>query len=700
MKDHALSFALSLAVGFGMLATGSAVAATAYTWIGPGGLGGDGSWQTATNWDPEGVPGTDPADTATIPALASGGRTITNMSPVTIATLTINQTNDTAGVTNRLELSANFECGAFVVPNSRYHRVQMVVNTGNSFTYSGTGRAVRWHGGGDIVKRGSDQWYIQHDDIMPFTGQWIIKEGAFVGYQFSRLSNTTRLIVEPGAAYRVVDVHASGIKNFTFEGTGISGKGALEFLASGTVGVPVTLAGDTAVGVSNATHTGTIGGAIGGSGKLTKVGDGKLVLSSGANTLTGTIVVETGTLQLYSSVATAAGITVKSGATLLGSPLYVPKDGEDSLVEVEPGGTWDPGPNVWIGAGSGDWSEVANWSHGVVPGIGANVGQNVFIGDTTASRTITVDQPVQVGDLRWDQTSAFDNILGVSNNLTCATLSPSGLIDSRLRVIIASTATLSSGGNLTPTGGNWVDMPPLKFEGTGRIVKTGADTWGPYYGATLPFTGTWDVSNGVFRVDHWSRISNSGHIVINAGATMEARENATPFGDRWAYAHTFSGAGYTNSGALRLINASKTISIAQPVTLAADTVVHVDQANSLIILSGAIGGDGKLIKKGSGALRLSGTSTNDIEVAAGTLEISTADAVHPDCAIDVLTGGMINVNAGITAMIQTFRINGVEQLGGTWGKTGSGAKYEHAIFTGDGLLSVKGPPSGTLILMR
>jgi len=57
MKDHALSFALSLAVGFGLLAAGPAGAAN-YTWNGEG---ADSNWSTGGNW----VGGNPPPDTGT-----------------------------------------------------------------------------------------------------------------------------------------------------------------------------------------------------------------------------------------------------------------------------------------------------------------------------------------------------------------------------------------------------------------------------------------------------------------------------------------------------------------------------------------------------------------------------------------------------------------------------------------------------------
>lgn len=68
MKSDTFACTMSLVFGLGLLAALPVGAAT-YTWIGPSGTGGGGSWQTATNWDPEGVPGTDPDDTATIPNL-------------------------------------------------------------------------------------------------------------------------------------------------------------------------------------------------------------------------------------------------------------------------------------------------------------------------------------------------------------------------------------------------------------------------------------------------------------------------------------------------------------------------------------------------------------------------------------------------------------------------------------------------------
>lgn len=66
--------------------------------------------------------------------------------------------------------------------------------------------------------------------------------------------------------------------------------------------------------IANAANTFTVNSAIGGSGSLTKVGAGKLVLAA-ANTFTGTLAVSNGTLQVTGSLANS-GLSIASGKVL------------------------------------------------------------------------------------------------------------------------------------------------------------------------------------------------------------------------------------------------------------------------------------------------------------------------------------------------------------------------------------------------
>ena len=97
----------------------------------------------------------------------------------------------------------------------------------------------------------------------------------------------------------------------------------------------VTLGSATLTAGGNNTST-TFSGIIGGSGGLTKVGTGTLILS-GANTYTGATNVNAGALIVNGSIASSSLTTVNSGAALIGS-------GTVGSTVVNAGGFLVPGP--------------------------------------------------------------------------------------------------------------------------------------------------------------------------------------------------------------------------------------------------------------------------------------------------------------------------------------------------------------------
>jgi autotransporter-associated beta strand protein len=125
---------------------------------------------------------------------------------------------------------------------------------------------------------------------------------------------------------------------------------------------------------------------------------------------------------------------------------------------------------------------------------------------------------------------------------------------------------------------------------------------------------------------------------------------------------------------------------------AIDSNGHNITIDNALVHSG-IGGDnaidGGLTKQGSGTLTLTGTNTftGSIHVNAGTLSINSA-FIADTASVYLLTDAILNLNYAGTDTIVSLFINDVAQDAGTYGRIGSGATFQSAFFTGDGLLNV------------
>ncbi|HYD83732.1 MAG TPA: MBG domain-containing protein, partial [Opitutus sp.] len=118
-------------------------------------------------------------------------------------------------------------------------------------------------------------------------------------------------------------------------------------------GVAFNLASDNTVAIhtadaANVPHNLTLVGVIGGAGGFTKTGDGTLMLA-GANTFTGSVAIDAGTLLVTGSLAAGGDVTINTGGALAGSGTIektivlnggtLAPDGSTAAAAV----TWNPG---------------------------------------------------------------------------------------------------------------------------------------------------------------------------------------------------------------------------------------------------------------------------------------------------------------------------------------------------------------------
>jgi hypothetical protein len=139
---------------------------------------------------------------------------------------------------------------------------------------------------GSFVKVGTGTVQVMSGDgtLNPdwWRGTIDVQEGTFRAGGDTMLGNTSMLTVRDGAMF-VCGQDSDDVMGLavTLNGSGIADAGALHFTPSGKLytTAPFTLATDSVINVSNATGEFTLLGNMDGSGRLTKIGPGALLLN-------------------------------------------------------------------------------------------------------------------------------------------------------------------------------------------------------------------------------------------------------------------------------------------------------------------------------------------------------------------------------------------------------------------------------------
>jgi outer membrane autotransporter protein len=211
------------------------------------------------------------------------------------------------GGTNVLELQAGSVITGNVVAFSSADTLRLGGSNFASFDVSQIGPSAQYQGFGVFQKSGSSTWTLTGTTTA--VTNWAINQGMLAISSDANLGN------------------AGGTLSFN--------GGSLQFLSGLTSSRSITLnaGGGTFDTIGN---TVTLSGAIGGSGGLTKIGSGTLVLP-GSSTYTGATNVDAGILDVNGSLAST--VFVNSGATLMGS-------GTVGGLSVASGGIMAPGNSI------------------------------------------------------------------------------------------------------------------------------------------------------------------------------------------------------------------------------------------------------------------------------------------------------------------------------------------------------------------
>ncbi len=474
----------------------------------------------------------------------------------------------------------------------------------------------------------------------------------------------------------------------TFDG------GTLQTTASFTTTRTTTLNAGGGRFNTDATTTLTHRGDITGSGALTKLGDGTLLLK-GSNNYSGGTTVSGGTLQGDSD--SLKGNILNNAAVIfneVGSGLYAGEmSGSGSLTKIGGGDLELTGTNTYSG--------------------GTTVSDGALRGDTDSLQGSIVNNATVIFEQATDGTYAGDMSGSGSLNKTGARiLTLSGNND-------YSGGTLVSGGTLRGDSdslqGNILNSAAVVFDqaddgtyaevmsGTGSLIKQGAGTLtltgtNTYTGGTTISAGTLLIDGGVIQGD----TINNGALVFNSSSINYAGDisgtgsftKQTASTLRLTGTNTYSG-GTTISGGNLIVgdgstNGAITGDIVNNSTLAFN---HSDDR----VYGDSISGTGSFFKQGTGTLKLTGTNTQDggITIDNGTLQIGNGGTTGS------LAGDITNNSALIFNRSDTLSYGGDISGSGSLTKTGSG----ELVLTGDhaytgattieaGLFTVNGSVAG------
>lgn len=310
---------------------------TTNTWDGGGTADGDGSWNTATNWAPDGVPDAAATAIAVLPVPATRSRTVTVDRAVAVREL-----HQPAGGPhpNRLVLQADLRVGRYVGGCAAVIEVgphTFTVGTDDS-TAPGHNNLPSPAGTGVVAKTGTGTYSLGYPGAPPFTGTFRVENGTLVGY-YPRVNNAVTVQVNPGATFKLVAAaDRQTFTNLVLSGAGFNNAGAFCCEDNATFNDSSwLLAGDTTINVT-AGRTLTIDGSGGLRSErdvvLTKIGEGRLQLGFPGARLRNKIVVAAGTLDASAGRFPNCAVTVRSNAVLIAPTERV------GPVTVEPGGTW------------------------------------------------------------------------------------------------------------------------------------------------------------------------------------------------------------------------------------------------------------------------------------------------------------------------------------------------------------------------
>ncbi|MEI8315598.1 MAG: autotransporter-associated beta strand repeat-containing protein, partial [Verrucomicrobiota bacterium] len=585
------------------------------------------------------------------------GTTLTNLNLITgfgtVAAALMNAAGGTVVATNgTLGLTGTVSNGGFVViANAGTLNVaQAWVSTGTITNLGGTLGGGTLTNTGTLIGRGVLAAAVNNQNALVATNGVLTVTGVLSGAGTNFAANSGTLVLQgvntfTGATWlnggTVVITNdsnlgaSSAVVNFNNGGT-------LQVLSNATLVRSITL-GSAGGALDPSNQIVTIQGVISGSGALTKLGSGTLVLVSN-NTYTGGTIINTGKLQIGNSTASGSlGTgTVTNNAVLI-----------FNRTDVFTNANFITGTG-WVlqnGTGTLILTNANTYSGGTVINAGT---LDIRASGALGSGIVTNRANLQLGSI---------SELAIANEL---------MLDSGTLVVTAGAGGRSWNGGITLVGPTFMNTPGELtvngvISGTGSLTKLGGgdvilSKANTFTGDTFIFDGTVVASNQL-ALQNTTVNFDAGKIQFASGIT-----------------------GYNFGGLAGNQNLALTNADGNAVTLAVG-------ANGVsTVYSGILSADGALVKNGAGTLTLSGINnySGGTTLSNGWLALGNNNALGSGSLTMaggtlMLTGNLIVTNAIRLASAGTFDTAGHSLVVG-----GVIAGTKDLIKTGSGTLTFLG----------